>query len=157
MNTKKAILEDMEIIKARGDVFIIPNRAATKDEFIDKTIPSAVQNMLISNDITEENPMFVECWIVSDELNTENLRDHGGHINDDDSITIHTRYIPAILFNGHKEGETVTVKFVAMKYNEDSSSKVLLEMNLTLAQLKYRYKQHGKFEECFEKVTTPYM
>lgn len=156
MNTEMTI-KDMETIKATGEVFIIPNRAAIKDEFINAVIPSDVEDMLVSNDVTEDNPMFIECWIVSEELNTENLRDHGGKLYDGNRIMIHTKYIPATLFSGKKEGDVVTVKFFATKYSETLETIVLLEMELTLSQLKYRYKQHGKFEECFEKVTTPYM
>lgn len=154
MNTQ-ITSKDMEIIKATGDVFIIPNAAVTRESFINEIIPESEQDMLLVNEISERNPMFVECWIASNEFNTENLRDHGGHINDETRINIHTSYIPAILLNGHKEGETVTVKFMASKHTRDTHELVILEMKLTLSQLKYRYKNHGKFEECFNKITIP--
>ena len=154
MNTENIKAEDITI-KATGEVFIIPNRLNRKDEFLSESVQSTLQEMADINDITEENSMFVECWIVSDELNTENLRDHGGHINDDDRINIHTNHIPSTLFIGKKEDDIVTIKFPATLHDHANNThdKITLEMKLTLSQLKYRYRNHGKFEECFERLT----
>ena len=154
MNTEMIKAEDITI-KATGEVFIIPNRLNRKDGFFGESVQSTLQEIADINNVTEDNPLFVQCWVVSEELNSENLRDHGGYFNDDDDhIIIHTGNIPATLFNGKKEGDIVNIKFPATlhDYANDTHDKITLEMSLTLSQLKYRYRDQGKFEECFERL-----
>jgi hypothetical protein len=63
------------------------------------------------------------------------LREYG--IQDSPAVIFFPRYLPASLFEGKKENDTITLSYAG------------LEILLTLKQVPYRYGNHGCFEEVF--------
>ena len=130
-----------------GDAFIVPNHARRFGNATFESIINRYKKVAEENGVTEDSK-FIEVWIVSKDLKTDNLCDHGAHVLcDGEEVVIHPRisYIPEELFQGKKEGEHVTVKF--------TDNDIPFEIDLRLSQKEYRYARFGTFEEVLEVVT----
>lgn len=140
----KATKNDINIV--HGDVFIVPNHAIKFVNLIGKgnCEKIAADNGVVLSDDTK----FIQVWIVSDELGTDNLRDHGAFVLCDGVETrIQPRVgiLPIELFDGKKEHDRIYLMFEEKGMD--------FQMNLQLCQSKYRYKRFGSFEEVLEAVT----
>lgn len=140
------------VLEANAEMFIIPNPPTRIHEFLvsNDTIQDFATDLLKNAGMkpADQNTIMVEVWICSDDLGTENLRCHGGsYINEDgaeERINIPDGNCPADLLLGKKEGDVVDLTF----HMDDI--KVILHTKLN--QTGYRYKNHGRFEDCFVKV-----
>lgn len=107
----------------------------------------------------------VHIWFTCPDLKCENMTDHIFEITDPEDGTPwygrlnYTGRIPVKLLQGHKEGDTFTFNYPTTLsknlhiYNfVENELPVIFQMNLTLAQRKYRYRTAGDFETVLEKV-----
>ena len=83
------------------------------------------------------NRKLVQIWICSDD-GSDNWTDHGCPI-DNESFP---GWLPSWLIRDMKEGDTIEIDLP--KFNA--------VLKLTAAQLKYRYKGFGKFEDVLERI-----
>lgn len=141
------------VLEANAEMFIIPNSPGRIYEFIESFQPGIQKfaSELLENagmKPADENTLLVQVWITSDDLETDNLRSHSGKFiterGDKQIISIPDGNCPAELLEGKKEGDVVDLIF----HMDDI--KVIL--HTTLNQTSYRYKNYGRFEECFNKV-----
>lgn len=148
-------------ITANADVFIIPNPARMEDEIymIERLKEFAAYNgcgMVVP---------AVEVWIVSDDLGSANVADHGISIittvrNNSEliklpcSVTVDMCWMPAAMLRPYKECDTFEAKY---KFRDVDIDGVLYTINLNLlctaAQRNYRYSNFGTFEEVLQMVT----
>lgn len=145
-------------LEVNGDVFIIPNGMGTVNDFISgkefhRRVLDAIQFASNGTHIDDKS-LLVETWIVSKELGTDNLSDHGGkYIGEDGEIhgTGHLdRYIPFDLLNGHKEGDVVDITIPRGTYDFNEGFDIVL--HLRLAQKEYRYSRFGSFEDVLKRL-----
>ena len=148
-----------EIVKASGKVFIIPNSAPLASELMvkPKEAYEDAKKMLAASGIEQrykDDAILVEVWIVSEDLNTENLNCHNGRYVGEDGkrhiIDGVGPYIPYEIFEGKREGDVVDVVYPSTMSRMDG---VELNLQLTLAQKEYRYRNFGDFEDVLRKVT----
>lgn len=111
--------------------------------------------------------LTVQVWIVSKDLMTENMSCHGITIPDEDGRLMHASatnvtVLPVKMFEGKKEGDHMKIRIpIKISCGRDSwyyrsaaddsdptPETVILNMDLTLAQKKYRYARFGNFEEA---------
>lgn len=163
-----------KVLEFKGHIFIIPNAPSTYREFIgdaaeakrllaDAIIKATHPEM----DEMDDTDLLIQVWIESmDELGTDNLVDHGGLVLDTDNKKIWFRpcglasfeFLPLKIFEGKKEGEVVDIivpKYKVYKVNDKEKKSpefVKVIMHLELAQTKYRYQNHGRFEELLKKM-----
>lgn len=149
-------------IKFDAKIFVIPNSAGKVSDFFDpeQVIRNATE-VCEANGITfdPENDYLIETWYHSKQLGCDNIPDHNIYFEDEEGNkwilgSNCGRYLPAKLFEGHKEGDTITIKlpmWLTKNYSENSED-VIAEINLTLQQQGYRYQRFGDFEEVVEYV-----
>lgn len=180
-----------------ADVFIVPNSPSKLSEVADfqrddwnklaDSILNATAEYQIAKDsirfrFTEDHSgrsnckmkdddLFLQVWISSKDLHTENLSDHGADVFDTDGREVHfwpcgnrpLSELPAKLFIGKKEGDIVDV--VVPDYQlqhfipKDSDEQPVIAdviMHLRLAQQEYRYRRFGTFDSLFKQLTGLY-
>lgn len=150
----------MREIKATGKVFVVPNHASKVSERL--RVEDHYKMMAEYNDLDQEaDEHLVETWIVSDDLGTENLGDHGFRIVDGDKELFGNCYkiglIPYSLLKEKKEGDKIELKYVAhvldiSNRENPQDEDALLNLTLELDQTDYRYKGFGRFEDVLERV-----
>jgi len=124
-----------------GDVFIIPNSPVRANDW-DSTIEGAEDQWTrfknrIHRVINEkEDEAYVQVWCCTPGEDDSNWSCHREMPDNENFAT----YLPASLFKNKKEGESVVVN---TKWGE---------VVLTLAQLKYRYRRFGAFEETMKSL-----
>ena len=113
----------------------------------------------------DEDERLIQVWMTSEDLHSENLCDHGFHIEvGGRKWTAFPGAIPTMLpakfFQGHKEGEIIKIKFpkTVLETNADWGDEDSFEiessliLRLELAQTRFRYRSFGTFEECLRRV-----
>lgn len=160
---KKDETTGKKFIEFNADVFIVPNSPIkAKEKYHDETDFFKKVNER-NNLVFDEDEDYIQCWLVSNELNTENFSDHGGLAMDEngDEIIIYglkTQYIPSKLFKDKKEGDEIifisdgVYKEQRTPYNQKSEGKIELRINLKLNQSDYRYARFGTFEEVLKNL-----
>ncbi len=126
------------------NVFIIPNSMTKKSRFLLSSFVDRLEKISSLNGIQDEDPEVVQTWFVGG--NSDNMTDHGFKLPDGTRINngVLLHYIPYKLLCGHKEGDTVSY---IVPIGDD-----VVELNCTLKQLDYRYRNFGRFEECLDYV-----
>ena len=154
------------VVKCNVEVFVIPNKARLAVDYINPEKP--IENFrklaeLNHTDYDPEKDKLVQCWYVSkDDLNTENLGDHGAIVEDENGVQyiIHLKFtmyesLPETFFKGKSEGDIAYVKipaFAINRNNRDEKAEIILDMCMKLNQTSYRYRRFGRFEEVLKKV-----
>lgn len=161
------IIDGVPTIKANGRIFVIPNHAGSinslkyhcqdsKNEKIKKLTDLCELNDRDIDDLINEP--LIQLWIVSDDLKTNNLEDHGFRFNIGNEEFFGYAYgighLPKSFFDGKKEGDILSLKYKGwyVAKNDGNHNDMLLELNLELCQHEYRYKNFGQFEEVISKV-----
>lgn len=153
------------VVKCNADIFVIPNMASlAKDRlFNSEKIVETFRNLAEMNQLQydPDNDKLVQLWYTSeDDLATSNLKDHGGHVENEDG-TLYTiklandlGRLPESFFRGKTEGETINIKIPAWAYTRSSDKRmdIILDMTLTLNQHDYRYSNFGNFEDVVKYV-----
>ncbi len=141
--------ENVKLIQ--GDVFIIPNSLAHKDEFLGskeeqkKQMERLVKSVQRCVDLPADT-VYVQVWCVTPGSDDSNWQCHYEMIKpDEDPEEVigenFPLYLPCSLFKGHKEGDKV---YFQTRWG-------LVE--LTLNQKDYRYRRYGKFEDVLGQLS----
>lgn len=146
-------------IIADAMMFVIPNPGVSINSLCcwqERYKKSAeINNVDISDD-----DEWIELWFHSEELDSENICDHGFCYSNDDGINVRVcagahNHIPAKVLDNIKEGETIEWNFEAPSHkrgSEEEPQSVLLTLNLTAQQKGYRYSRFGNFEDVVKLV-----
>lgn len=168
--TTQVVTRTNVTIEAAADVFIIPNRLSK----LDPEYMAELDRIVNMKKIARANNLvfdykaddIIQLWFTSDDLDSENLGDHGFrfYIEDDKYLVPPSEskilnYLPKKMFEGLREGETRTI-LIPMNdaeiynCNTGDEEKVDIELRLTItaAQSKYRYKNFGNFEDTLSMV-----
>ena len=146
-------------VVADAEMFIIPNGAAKLEDFIvnrDKLKSIAVEMCHNNNgtEFNEEKDRFVELWMCSEDLDSDNLSCHAPSFEYEGVNYIMSfcnyNYIIDKLID-IKEGETISLKFNNMKLR-GSECIANVTLNLTASQTKYRYRSFGNFQKALAAV-----
>jgi hypothetical protein len=125
-----------------GDVFIIPNCPVRESDWdgsfglIAKEQWTRFKNRIHRVINEKEDEAYVQVWCCTPGEDDSNWSCHREMPDNENFAT----YLPASLFKNKKEGESVVVN---TKWGE---------VVLTLAQLKYRYRRFGAFEETMKSL-----
>ena len=163
METKKTIV---------GDIFIIPNSLAKPKSMMFEEARYDLYRMSKANNIKfTDDSKFVEVWFATPGNRDSNWRDH---CFDGYAELEHWRpiwnYLPIELFEGRKEGDVVTFNLPIESWTAAHPIKgcdaqpagcdlpngvtvtTNIKVSMTLAQLKYRYRRFGTFEEVLKQL-----
>lgn len=156
---KIEVMQGKNLLAFGASAFIIPNPLTKVNTMFDNSYKQRIAEF--EKEVCEmnhigpfsEDDLLVELWFCSEELNSENLVDHGFNVEDADGTRLHLQPImmkrlPVKLFDGHKEGDRFSVKIP----QKTESGEIIMEIALTLDQLGYRYRRFGTFEECLESL-----
>lgn len=150
-----------------GDVFIIPNRSVSINEMLfndTKHVMTRTFAMNLDKYPNEDIDLFVEVWVTTPGNDNSNWSDHHvdplwEDISKEDVIAGKTQWrlastrLPKAIFNGHKEGDVITLNLPITRRTENGTSEeAWIKASLCLAQTKYRYRDFGKFEEVLRRV-----
>lgn len=145
-------------INMTADVFIIPNGIKTLKDFwvssIQESYAEFIKTVLELNPGHHEEEIsklpLVQLWWVSTTggAPSENIVCHGikfpGHSKLYSTDTIMMEHLPTYLFDGKKEGDSLMIK---IPVGDD----LILNVNATLRQRKYRYGNFGDFDELLQR------
>jgi hypothetical protein len=155
-----------------GDIFIIPNpsisvsREKPRSNFGPWSDVEAVhtslrfKDKLISSDFESES--FVQIWFCTPGNSNSNWCDH--LIDSYDELKgwePRSSYLPKSLFADKKEGDVITFDLPICRkawradLHDRGNTRIeydTIKVSLTLAQLKYRYRNFGPFEEVVKTV-----
>lgn len=156
---------EVKTISSKASIFIIPNHATLPEE----SYPGSARLIHEQTEIAELNDIeydrdedqLVQFWIHADDIiQSENLNCHGAAIYIDDEryrIDCRCELLTERIFREHIEGDVVNLKLPAYLSKSgsdlDESEKIILDLELTLNQLDYRYRSFGPFEEVLKRVT----
>lgn len=154
------------ILEFNAKGFIIPNAITKISKFISadskfEYMKSLMKETAPDMDLTMDDELL-QLWFVSSDLNVDNLCRHSSEITLENGREVSFRPseiedLPVKIFADKKEGDIIDIIF---NYNakdclftktEDFSFKVV--MHLQLAQTEFRYRNFGKFEECFQRLS----
>lgn len=157
---------EKKIITINAEVFIIPNHGILIKKYIESF--DSGNRRKLNDQIAELNNItidpnkdhIIQLWFISNDLETENLERHGAIFIDNDAnvkyIKCKCEYLVDSIFKDHVEGDIINIKLPAIitsnKYDPEKSEEVILDMNVKLNQLSYRYKNFGPFEEVLKYV-----
>ena len=142
-----------EMKKLEGDVFIIPNSLLGPKSVLTQTSKDILCKTNEFFGFDPESPL-VQIWATG--MDVDNWGSHRSpkEIGEEAEKEIRNisgkragyflDYLPAALFEGKKEGDTVTFQI------KDTS------VSLTLRQKGYRYRRFGSFEETLSLLETRY-
>jgi hypothetical protein len=153
-------------ICAKGDIFIIPNPIVTCESFFPRAqarVKEWLNGLYSMNNIMDtdgiEKELLLETWIISEDLATENLADHGFEVMIDGErrfFGIPYRHLPVKLFSSVEEGDIVHVT-IPITNRETKFVEVLLHLNLHVNQLGHRYGNFGRFEKLLDRLINSYV
>lgn len=127
----------------QAEAFIIPNKVDTFKKENHLHLNAKLARWGIVEKFQEEESI-IQLWITSDE--SDSWADHGApkelfNTLEPTGKNYFPQYFPYSIFKDKKEGETITILLDGKH-----------ELNLTLAQTKYRYKSFGNFEDALSFV-----
>jgi hypothetical protein len=169
-------MKTQEIIIA--DVFVIPNTSfcyegssAQKEGFSTEFIDSL--NRIWWKNTTDEyrknhdfkNESWVQVWFATPGSEDSNWYCHtiNGYSELKGWKPI-SEYLPKSLFEGHKEGDCITINLPVHKWLEKDKCELIgcdgiyveasatIKVQIQLAQQKYRYRRFGNFEDVLTRV-----
>ncbi|MCM1440210.1 MAG: hypothetical protein NC131_13555 [Roseburia sp.] len=151
------------VLEGNLEVFIIPNEGGLVTKWLSESVQKSMTEDI--NAIAElsgfefdpKKDVLVQLWFCG--MECENLVDHFVHAEDEDGNKVMFRAgnignLPAKIFDGKKEGDTIDITFPVTVFNrgEDIEKEITVKATVTLAQTKYRYRRFGNFEEVLKQV-----
>lgn len=150
------------IITNTAKAFVVPNKILPVTGFGDyKWRRPALDRLCELNEwpaMTDDVPL-VEIWLADKEtLHSDDLMDHGCTI-DTETMTMNFRVssmyktLPLLLFENKDEGDSMNIKIPITLYELSGDQKEyegILDMEVTMDQLSYRYRNYGTFKETIE-------
>lgn len=152
--TTNEVNKEVTYVSAKASAFIVPNPACPIKRCLDQSgLIRRMQDICDLNGVEfNEDDRLIEMWFHSKELNTDNLIDHGGFLEDSDGnvrhIYVQGVYMPESIIKDCKEGDVITYKMRG--FISDPREELILELELTLQQKEYRYSRFGNIEEVLE-------
>lgn len=156
------MMKTAETIKA--DVFVVPNESYKVSEktfehsrFALYQVYSANSSKLGGSEFKDQT--WVQIWFATRGDNDQsNWTDHG--IDGYKELVGWSpvcQYLPKALFEGHKEGDIITInlpitKSVELGEGSYADMYATIKVELCLKQQGYRYQRFGKFEEVLARV-----
>lgn len=145
------------VVTANANVFIVPNGFHYIDLERNFAIKRAKRICKTVNKEFHAEELFGEFWFVSDDLESDNLADHGFEVERRVYVMPGEIFslLPIGLFEDLKEGETKEIIMnVAANDYEDRIKDVPVELhlNVTAKQKEYRYSNHGNFEDVYKRL-----
>lgn len=101
----------------------------------------------------DPDDMLVDLCMVNHETGIENFFGHGIGVKTDDGIyhiefSSKQGFVPAKIFDGLKEGDTITLTFPGRVYDKDGGEfTVIVDAEINLAQLKTGHRSLGGFDD----------
>lgn len=158
-------------IELNVEGFIIPNSFNKPSDFladfVAEDMRQHIRSVYADNNLSDiDDPDTVKCaemWFTSPQYGFDNMYDHGFMVtteNGEDVMCYFDRmgqYIPCKILQGKNEGNAIQYIVDAHLTNHrvnrhESDTLVKLILNVTLAQNKYRYRNFGPFEKCFDSL-----
>lgn len=149
-------------IVANLEAFIIPNSVNLfKDFYFKERIEYKYKKLLELSGATcdLDDQYMVQMWYVGEELNSDNLVDHGFRIIENGirySFTMNGfDCLPYYFLKDEKEGDIIKVTFPIKLYTDDKSENAAdwtLEAKIKLNQTDYRYRRFGRFEDVLNQL-----
>lgn len=154
----------MRTISTKASVFIIPNHASLAEDLLSPSskIREHVEIAELNGfEYDECKDHLIQVWIHADDvIKSDNLDCHGAvTVINEEKYRIECRcgFIGEHVLRGHKEGDLIRYKIPAFlfkaKSDLDGAEEIILDMELTLDQLHYRYKKFGPFEDVLRSAT----
>lgn len=145
------------VVTANADVFIVPNRFNYIDLEHNFAIKKAKRICKTVNKEFYADDLFGEFWFVSNDLESDNIVDHGFEIEHRVYVMPYkiSSLLPVDLFENLKEGESkeIVINVSANDYkNHIKDIPVELHLNITAKQKEYRYSNHGNFEDVYKRL-----
>jgi hypothetical protein len=138
-------------MKIQGDVFIVPNSLATMDEFLARSTREHLAAGFARLGIVDPG-RTVQVWYTGAGCdNWESHRWPGGPGNGPFFGQLPGQ-LPTSIFHGKVEGDKVNLLWRGRNAEEED-----IELELTLRQLAYRYRDFGPFEETLAKLEDRYV
>lgn len=158
------------VISTKASLFIVPNKASLAEKTmnpltrIEKQIEIAELNGSVYDKYSDH---LINVWIHADDvIKSDNITDHGISVIIDDKkyrIRCDCRFLSEHILRGHKEGDVINLKLPAYivdaEYDDEDEEddemreEIILDMQVGLNQLDFRYKSFGPIEEVLEYVT----
>ena len=162
-----------------ADVFVIPNasfryegslsqKGGWDTDFVSDLYhvwwKTTTEEYRREHDFKDES--FVQIWYVTPHIEDSNWCAHtiNGYKELKKGWRPISEYLPKCLFEGHKEGDCITVDLPIRKWiTKDEAEelgivcdgcclKATIKVQLQLAQQKYRYRRFGNFEDVLARV-----
>ena len=153
------------IIKIDVDAFVVPNRINSCLDYSELSQNRVVAHLMEFNklngtDVNVVTEPMVQLWYTGKEsCNSTDLESHGFSVN---SVRMHLKtwseLVPLSILRDKREGDTVPIKVTAYVNSTDDApeTECMVILNCRLAQLNYRYRQEGKFEDCISMLVNDY-
>ena len=161
-------INGIKTLTFNAEAFIIPNHAGAANDYLlfgeeRKKFLDKISQENNCGELDFDNDQCCQLWFCSDDLDTDNLVDHGAFIKMDNDEEIWIRpevsVLPVKLFNGKKEGDTVVINipwhpsFIYGRRSNENAEPLSLVLHVKLNQQSYRYRGFGNFEDALQYVT----
>jgi hypothetical protein len=156
---------DKEIISFNAKAFVIPNRAVRLVEFSKQPWMNDVYKYLLemaslNNIELNDDDEIIQLWFHSEELESDNLCDHGFNIRLNNGRMVSFRpkalqWVPLKLLESINEGDSLLlISPSSSNFNikRQSSVDAILHISMICQQQGYRYQSFGNFEDVVKKV-----
>ena len=146
-------------ISMKVNVFVIPNRVVSIDNEMSmnfRKLAQVDQMCALNGTSLSKADHLVQIWWTSSDC--ENWEDHHPRITFDDvewEFRMATYDLPHEIIGGWVEGEQVSLEMPIKLYSvkdPDVIREITAHLEITPAQLAYRYKRFGKFEQAVNAV-----
>ena len=144
----------------KSDIFIVPNSSFKVTEKTFEWVRADLYEIYSANKLDGEfkDQSWVQIWIATRENEDSNWTDHtiDGYEELSGWRPI-AQYLPKSIFNGHKEGDVISIilpicKSMELAENSYADMRARVKVELCLKQQGYRYERFGKFEEVLARV-----
>ena len=145
-----------------ADLFIVPNRSFKVTEKTFEWVRFDLYEIYSANKLAGEfkDQNWVQVWFVTRGNEDSNWTDHTiDGFTELGGWRPVSQYLPKSIFDGHKEGDVVTIilpicKSVELAENENSYAdmRARVKVEFCLKQQNYRYERFGTFEEVLARV-----
>lgn len=166
---KSINLGDRIGVMADAEIFVVPNKAVRVSDYKRddrqrnrlRSLGEKMSEEELSLDSFNDNTPFVEVWMLSKDLECDNMQDHAFSFTvDGQKYIVPSGQIPSrvpINVIDVKENESFTLHFRDLeaypaRSNGDSVN-VYLSLDVTARQSEYRYARFGRFEQVLDYVS----
>lgn len=148
-------------IECNAKAFIVPNHSGKLEDFLFSSTRKDIKEIATSvlGKEPDKDERYVQMWYVVEDLNCDNLGDHGARVEIDGekhNIRLASSFLPYSILKGKNDGDVVDVVFrntYNAWINDDADAAgEIVTMHVTLDQKNYRYRNFGSFQEVLKIV-----